>query len=290
MVEKAHARGVQVHAYVNMYPTWRDNTPPSQAATPQHPYWTWSSVHGEVNWRQWHKDTGPMGLRDDYYLWASPGVDEVRDHIVAVVSDIVSRYNVDGVHLDLVRYANSPYSYDPISNAAIESANADRGDWQRDRITGLVSRIYTVIGQVRPGTRLSAAVWFCYYADGCLDEPYRLSSGYATFYQDSLGWLEAGVIDAIAPMLYTAAAFQYNSNWREVMLQFQERNAGRHVYPGISGNLSSFSDIATRIQYARDAGAAGHAIFSYGAVDEHGYWDYFANGPYAQPATHAPLP
>jgi uncharacterized lipoprotein YddW (UPF0748 family) len=52
------------------------------------------------------------------YLWASPGVDGVRDHVVAVISDIVARYPVDGIHLDRVRYANSPYSYDPISNAA----------------------------------------------------------------------------------------------------------------------------------------------------------------------------
>jgi uncharacterized lipoprotein YddW (UPF0748 family) len=286
MIQKAHARGIQVHAYVNMYPTWLDNTPPSQTATPQHPYWRWSSVHGEYNWRQWHKDTGPMSLRDDYYLWASPGVDEVRDHIVAVVSDIVSRYSVDGVHLDLVRYANSPYSYDPISNAAIESVHADRGDWQRDRITGLVSRIYSAIGQIRPGTRLSAAVWFC-YRDGC---GYGLSSGYNHYYQDSLGWLAAGVMDGVAPMLYGWSGFQNLTVWRDVMLQFQNNNAGRHIYPGIDGGFTNFADIASRIQAARDAGAAGHAIFSYGKANDYGYWDDFANGPYAQPAIHTPPP
>jgi uncharacterized lipoprotein YddW (UPF0748 family) len=223
-----------------------------------------------------------MGLSATSYLWASPGVDGVRDHIVAVASDIASRYNVDGVHLDLVRYASSPYSYDPISNAAAGDVKTPaRDQWQRDRVTGLVSRIYSAIKAIRPETRLSAAVWFCYYADGC---GYGLSSGYAHYYQDSLGWLEAGVMDGIAPMLYGWQGFAELSTWRVVMQQFQDRNAGRHVYPGIDGGFNSFSEIASRIQVARDAGAAGHAIFSYGAVNSKGYWDDFAAGPYAQPA------
>jgi hypothetical protein len=102
--------------------------------------------------------------------------------------------------------------------------------------------------------------------------------------------LEAGVIDAIAPMLYGPSAIENLGAWRNVMLQFQERNAGRHVYPGIDGGFASFSDIANRIQAARDAGAAGHAVFAYGAVDSRGYWDDFAAGPYAQPAAVSPLP
>jgi uncharacterized lipoprotein YddW (UPF0748 family) len=107
---------------------------------------------------------------------------------------------------------------------------------------------------------------------------------------DSLGWLSGGVIDAIAPMLYEWSGFDNLDTWRSVMQQFQAANAGRHVYPGISGDFESFSEIANRIQAARDAGAAGHAIFSYRAIDENAYWDDFASGPYAQPAVLSTLP
>jgi uncharacterized lipoprotein YddW (UPF0748 family) len=187
----------------------------------------------------------------------------------------------------LVRYANSPYSYDPISNAAAGSQKTpERDQWQRDRVTDLVGRVYAIVQDVRPSARLSAAVWFCYYADGC---GYGLSSGYAHYYQDSLGWLAAGIIDGIAPMLYEWQGFDNLAIWRDVMRQFQDSNAGRHVYPGISGDFSNFAEIANRIQAARDAGTAGHAIFSYGVVDSRGYWDDFAAGPYAQPAVLAPL-
>jgi uncharacterized lipoprotein YddW (UPF0748 family) len=292
MVEQAHERDVRVQAYVNVYPVWLDDVAPAQGVTPEHPFWTWSHAYTWDDWRQWHITNGPMQLPDPgdpiYYLWASPGADGVRDHILAVVNDIVSRYDVDGIHLDLVRYANSPYSYDPFSNAAAGSVKTpERDQWQRDRVTGLVSSIHSSIRGIRPGTELSAAVWFCYYADGC---GYNLSSGYAHFYQDSLGWLRDGVIDAIAPMLYEWSGFDNLTIWRNVMLQFQTANAGRHVYPGISGDFASFSDIASRIQAVRDAGAAGHAIFSYRGIDENNYWDDFANGPYAQPAVLSPLP
>jgi hypothetical protein len=85
-------------------------------------------------------------------------------------------------------------------------------------------------------------------------------------------------------MLYEWQGFNDLGTWRTVMLQFQVANAGRHVYPGISGDFDNFSAIAARIQAARDAGAAGHAIFSYGAIDTRGYWDDFASGPYAPSA------
>ena len=111
-----------------------------------------------------------------------------------------------------------------------------------------------------------------------------MSSGYADYYQDALGWLSSGVVDAIAPMLYGWAGFEDLEVWRDVMLQFQDANAGRHVYPGISADFDDFGAIAARIQAARAAGTAGHAVFSYGAIEAHGYWDDFVAGPYAQPA------
>lgn len=288
MIDQAHAQGIQVQAYINVYPVWFSTPGPPADTVPEHPFWTWSHAYTWDDWRHWHRTLGVMKLTNGQYLWASPGVDGVRDHIVAVVNNIVERYAVDGVHLDLVRYANSTYSYDPISNAAAGSAETPARDlWQRERVTDLVRRIYTSIGEIRPEVRLSAAVWFCYYADGC---GYGLSSGFADYYQDSLGWLQAGAIDAIAPMLYEWSGFDQLEIWRDVMLQFQNANAGRDVYPGISGGFDDFAEIAKRIQAARDAGTAGHAVFSYRAIDTHGYWDDFANGPYAQPAILAPLP
>jgi hypothetical protein len=69
------------------------------------------------------------------------------------------------------------------------------------------------------------------------------------------------------------------------MADFLADSSDSHVYPGIGADNDDFRAISQRIQAARQAGAPGHAIFSYGALDSRGYWDSLADGPYAQPTT-----
>jgi uncharacterized lipoprotein YddW (UPF0748 family) len=213
-------------------------------------------------------------------------VNQVQDHIVAVVTDVVRRYAVDGVHLDLVRYAGPNYSYDPSSNAeAGTDKTPSRDQWQRDRVTDLVRRVKTQTTSDRPGLWISAAVW-PYYQDRW---GWEVSEGYSDFYQDSKGWLAAEVVDAIVPMLYNGVADEF-AKWQILVKDFLADSHGRHVYPGIGADYDDFRAIAQRIEATRQLGAPGHAIFSYGALNRRGYWNYLATGPYAEPATLPTLP
>jgi uncharacterized lipoprotein YddW (UPF0748 family) len=302
MLNKAHAAGLEVHAYINVYPAWL--CPPDKsygqlwppATSPPHMFdrLTYGPTYAEhpgehglgMAWRQ-HDATGkPMPLTWNKYVWASPGVNQVQDHIVAVVTDVVRRYAVDGVHLDLVRYAGPNYSYDPSSNAeAGTDKTPSRDQWQRDRVTDLVRRVKTQTTSDRPGLWISAAVW-PYYQDRW---GWEVSEGYSDFYQDSKGWLAAEVVDAIVPMLYNGVADEF-AKWQILVKDFLADSHGRHVYPGIGADYDDFSAIAQRIEATRQLGAPGHAIFSYGALNRRGYWNYLATGPYAEPATLPTLP
>ena len=208
-------------------------------------------------------------------------MDQVQDHTLAVIIDLVRRYEVDGIHLDRVRYANRNYSFDPRSNAAAGSEKTpERNQWQRDRITDLVRRIKTEVSAIRPGLWITAAVW-PYYLDKW---GWGLSEGYHDYYQDSKGWLTSGVVDAIAPMLYTGVSDDFE-RWQILMDDFLAYSVGNPVYPGIGADYDDFEAIVQRIEAARQAGAAGHAVFSYGALNKRGYWDKLASGPYAEPAS-----
>ena len=130
----AHAAGLEVHAYVNVYPAWLPPpnaqfgalAPPATTPPQMFDRFTYGpdyAAHpGELGlgytWRQYSAPDAPMPLAWGHYLWASPGVDAVQAHIEAVVRDLVTRYPVDGIHLDLVRYAGRDYSRDPFSEAA----------------------------------------------------------------------------------------------------------------------------------------------------------------------------
>ena len=296
LLEKAHAAGLEVHAYLNAYTAWLPPASPEEgklyppATTPPHMFdrLTYNPGHAEHpgehglgwTWRQYSDGDTPMKLQWGRYLWASPGVDEVQNHIVAVVKDVVTRYAVDGVHLDQVRYAGKAYSFDPPSVAAAGlDKTAERDQWQRDRVTALVRRVYIQTKAIRPDALVSAAVW-PYYVDKWQA---GLSEGLNDYYQDSKGWLAAGIIDAIMPMLYDGRADEFEL-WQTLMTDFLADSAGRQVIPGIGGAYDDFAQIARRIETARAAGAPGHAIFSYESLNRRGYWDALAAGPYAVPA------
>ncbi len=297
ILETAHAAGLEVHAYVNVYPAWQsppnasygDLWPPSTTPPQMFDRFTYSPTHPQHpggyslgwTWRQYDADLMPMPLAWGQYLWASPGVDQVQEHVAAVVRDIVTRYPVDGVHLDLVRYAGREYSHDPSSEAAAGTLIGEaRAQWQRDRVTALVRHITAETRALRPEILVSAAVWPYYRNNLGLNT----SSGYDDYYQDSQGWIETGAVDAIAPMLYGNGNSIPDDleNWRTLTADFLTGGSGGQVYPGIAGYYDDFSAIAQRIALARELEAPGHAIFSYSALDSRDYWDDLAAGPYAR--------
>nr|MBC7244007.1 family 10 glycosylhydrolase [Chloroflexota bacterium] len=295
LITAAHARGIQVHAYFNVYSVWSGTAAPPDDTQPLHPFWVWSRAPGSswAYWRQWDMNHQPM-LLNAHYLWASPGNDWlVENHLVATAVDILTRYDVDGLHLDLVRYAGVNYSCDPRSEerwGAPCFTEDGYADWQRAQITRLIRRIYQEgIVPLDRQALLSAAVWWFpqdLWGMGC-------AGGYDRYYQDSRGWLSEGIVDAEMPMLYGCSAFVGGSvgddNWITVMRDWLSHRASRFVFPGISADMD-WASIEMRINAERREAAAigavpGHAIFSYGIVNSRGYWNAFASGPYKQRAT-----
>lgn len=302
MIERAHGYGMQVHAYFNVYSVWTCDEPPAEHVVPRHLYHRLIDVHGMDAGRpralQWTV-SGSVVCSD--YRLGSPASIFLDDHMMAVASDIVQRYDIDGLHLDRIRYAGSGTSCDPVSRersgvdcfTTPPNGYASYQDWQRAQVNGTVHRFYTTLfgqgqggqgGGVahKPNFMLSAAVW-----------PYY-ESGRDAYYQDSRAWLAGGYIDALMPMLY--GSFDTSPEiWRDYAAGFQAANAGRYVIPGIhgavyGGHAGTFADIERRIQYARALGTAGHAIFAYNYLADNDYFDDLRNGPYAIPADPPPVP
>ncbi len=282
-VDEAHARGLELHAWVNIYPAWLGATPPSPAE-PEPMFLRFNRLHGD-QWVVWDRQQQPMQL-NSHYLWANPGHLAVQDQIAAVGYDIVSRYYVDGLHLDYVRYPGWEYSRDPLTLQAVAQAQAlepglDRKEWQRRQVNHLVSRLFAGIQGIKPGLTLSAAVWPIY-----LDtwEWWDAGDGYDGFCQDSVGWVQEAIADLICPMLYLASITTDDAQYQALVEDFVARAGGEHVVTGIIANYDDFDVIARRIDMARAAGAAGQAIFSHGHVNQRNYWIRFKQGPYATPA------
>jgi uncharacterized lipoprotein YddW (UPF0748 family) len=284
LITRAHHSGLQVHAYINIFPTWLCGVgaPPSNT-TPQHLFWTLSHSTTWSNWRVYSNPQTPQNIATCAdYLWATPALSLTRNHIAAVAADIVQRYDVDGLHLDLIRYPGSTYSFDPYTMQAFSDAlhispTLTITDWrpafQRTQINAIVQQIYSATTAIRPDLLVSAAVWPNY------------SSGYNSYYQDSKGWLADGIIDANLPMLYASDIVNDLPAWTVRAQGFLDDAHGRYVFPGISTNYTDVVQITDRIEAARSLGAQGVALFSYGALNTYDYWDDLAAGPFAITAT-----
>lgn len=297
MVQRAHAQGIQVHAYINVYPVWNGsqcNDPPSPSVTPQHLYWRLLNHHGSTNGKpnglQWYSNGN---LYCGTYQRATPASIFFDDHILSVAEDLVTRYDIDGIHLDHIRYGHRSTSCDPVSIASsgmpCSMNNASYQAWQRAQVNGTVSKFYDLLFGSngiadKDNFWLSAAVWPVY-----IDYwGWGASEGFNDFYQDSKAWIGDGYIDAISPMIYGGTTWDTGSTgqarWHTLTQDFQNSRNGRYIIPGIGTDYADFYDIEARIQSARQIGTAGHALFSYGALASHGYFDDLRNGPYANPA------
>ena len=274
-LDLGHARGLEVHAWLNTFPFWRGTSPPPETQPRhmflQHPEWLVVDEWGD-----------PMDLNSSY-VFASPGSPEVRAHVAAVASDIVTHYAVDGIHLDYIRYPGPEYSHDDASLAAYADSGGalDYGDWQREQVTATAAAVNDAIGAVDPDVLLTAAVW------GIYEDLWSwwTSQGNVDYYQDSLAMVDEGALDVIVPMIYwplTEPSGEY-TDYRTLVEFFASSVPGDALWAGMKADYGDFGEIAAEIDVAREVGAGGVSIFAYSTLVEHDYFDDLAAGPFAGP-------
>jgi uncharacterized lipoprotein YddW (UPF0748 family) len=220
LIAEARARGLRVHAWVNVLSLADHRGAPLLAAlgpgaamVDQHGRSVLDYPGFEVPEpdRRWYRMGTPQ-------LWVDPAAPGVAERIVATFAELVGRYpELDGLHLDYIRYPDTlPFSpgtrfgvglsfgHGEASRARFRAetgleapfgaslANGDRfDDWRRGQVGGLVLRIRDAARASRPGLELSAAVW---------GDPSR---AYLSIFQDWRGWLSDGLLDFAVPMLYS---------------------------------------------------------------------------------------
>ncbi len=201
--------------------------------------------------------------------WLCPSHPENRRLEVESMVEVARRYPVDGLHMDYIRYPDGQCCYcdgcrrrfeadsgRPVGNWPADCATGARkdeyNDWRVRQITLLVADIHREVKRVRPGLKLSAAVW------GGYPDCRRWVA------QDWPAWIRAGYLDFVCPMDYTDDRGQF-ADW---VRQQMKLSGGRiPVYPGIGATASnsglSADGVAGQIDAARGLGAGGFSIFNF---------------------------
>jgi uncharacterized lipoprotein YddW (UPF0748 family) len=255
-VKESHRIGLELHAYLNVFPLWKSGEVYPPATDPPH------AIRTHPGWEV-QDEKGQSVLNEEQpYHFASPGNPEVRFRIAQVAADIDDRYAVDGIHLDYVRYPHKSTSHDPVSTFRAKQAGGDREDWQRDQVLATVAGV-----SARVRVPVSAAVW------GVNENRWGwsgVSQGKHDFYQDSHAFLQRGVLDAIAPMIYWPVTHPGGGrlDFATLIADHVAHAGGRHVYAGISAALS-YEQIVECIATARTQGAQGVVLFDYSQLQPH---------------------
>ena len=273
ILEEAHKNGIQVHAWLNTHYVWGSSSKP---VSPQHivnrrPDWLMRTIDNEITWTVGAQTEGAYTCPSNHY---------VREFLHKVFLDVVKNYNVDGVHLDFVRYPSPDYCYCDgcvqrfaefmdftllpedravISNypsrlAYILAYPTKWDEWRQQQITTLVAGIYKDVKKAKPSVAVSAAV-FPNWEDAANNR-----------FQDWKKWLADKQLDFICPMAYSQKTETVAQQIGEAVTA-----AGTiPVYAGIGSWQTTAESTAEKIDQSRKAGARGVILFSYGGVTDEG--------------------
>lgn len=243
--------GIEVHAWVNLVPAWPvspGGLPPSESK-PRHVYLE------KPDWIACDRLGRPMSLRygenPHKYVFLSPTNPEVRDYLVTIIEDLVSRYRIKGIHFDYVRFPDSTYSYDKASLSEFKGSR-DKGvsfaEWRRRTLSELVGAISYTARLTRPGIKVSATV----VSD--------LDRARDFYLQDAEEWVKSGYVDFIVPLIYTADLADFESK----LTGYLEKVPPDSVIVGIGAYLEGFDErlLSEQMIMARFKGVRGISVFN----------------------------
>ncbi|WP_194923783.1 family 10 glycosylhydrolase [Catenulispora pinisilvae] len=193
-VAEAHKRNLELHAWMNPY---RVSTQPDpNQLVPTHP----ARVHPD-----WCVEYGGE-------LYYNPGVPAVLDFDVQVITDVASRYDIDGIHFDDYFY---PYPVgtadfpDDATYATYGAGFPDKATWRRANVDKLVSTLQRELRAVKPWMKWGISpfgIWRNQATDPLGSATNGLQS-YDALSADTRGWVQKGWLDYVAPQLYWNIGF-----------------------------------------------------------------------------------
>lgn len=274
-VEEGHQAGLQVHAWMNTFFVWHKKRRPysSRHVVNRHPEWL-------VADRQGHTRLTEHGDCEGAFL--DPAVPEVREHTKNVFLDVATRYAVDGIHFDYVRFPCDDYSFAPydlnhfrewllprvtLAQAAYADAKratnrlawyycfpAEWKTWRQNMVTETVQAISEEAHRLRPEIVVSAAVF----------------PNYNVAFQDKgqawRDWLKNGILDAACPMSYNRSTQLAASQIRDAV----RASGGRPIIAGVGAWQVSADSSVAKVRAYREIGAAGVNFFSYDGMTRGG--------------------
>jgi uncharacterized lipoprotein YddW (UPF0748 family) len=267
ILKKTDGTGIKIHAWMNMNLNWSGTASPKDPRHPAvcHTDWFVVSLDGLDHGTAESRQIAPTEAEGRFL---SPAKKEVRKYLSDVVSEVLDNYQVDGIHLDYIRYPGSGYDFgklmvdgyrskwgknifEVVSGDMNQDPNLDMYskwiEYRTEQVDSIVCDIRAIIRAKNPAVELSAAV---------KPEP---DEAFFKFGQNWTGWVNKGLVDFVVPMSY-----YLEKNVFEFILDLSLRRVDKEkVVPGIGIYRLAPDKAMEQVEIAKTRGTAGFCLFSY---------------------------
>jgi uncharacterized lipoprotein YddW (UPF0748 family) len=240
-----------------------------------------------------HRDQwGNIDVNGTKSGYLDPGVPEVQAYTHQVFMDVARNYDVDGLHMDFVRYPGVEWGFSPVAIAQYQLQMKTTSiptpqdetfkSWRRVRVTNFVRELHADLKRLKPNVKLSGAL-ICFGGGPASGSNYDWSgtSAYGTVFQDWRTWLIKGYVDFGVPMNYDSDWSSLEQDWFGQWLNF-EKDSGfaNRILTGVGAFMNYPEDTLAQIRRAlapspRGNHVLGVAIYSYGSTSVYGNADYY---------------
>ncbi|MCL1937134.1 MAG: family 10 glycosylhydrolase [Candidatus Azobacteroides sp.] len=269
-VEECHKRGLECHAWFVTYPLGPE------------------TIRGKENNSPTLQKNRDKMKRHKGEFFLDPGDPQTRTYLISLIEEIVEKYDIDGIHMDYIRYPGADFPDDATFRRY--GVGMNKSDWRRENINRFVYDVYDIVKKKKRWVQVSSSVIGMY---NYLKESGGKHWTAYSMYQDPERWLQQGKHDFIVPMMY------YKDNLFFPFIQdWKARRNGRFVIPGLGifqldENESNWSlaKIKEQIQYSRDNHMGGNALYraQYLLDNKKGILNELMHNYYQHPALLPPL-
>ncbi len=266
-VKEAHKRGMEIHAWFWTFNVGNKNHNPIIGKEEDYPGPV-LSTH-KMEWALAWKDGSLMPPRQHEY-WIDPANPEARAYVKSLITEVITKYPVEGIQLDYIRYPfngkGSEMGYDWVGRQRFEqetALNLDKLDdatrevwqaWKIQQVSSFVKEVSQMVRAQKPHMRISCAVY-------ALPRRWRLSA----IEQEWEAWVANGWVDTLNPMTYVPTAKELS-----IMAGYVRENTFDKalVYPGLSIRQLDTAGMVEQLDSARALGTLGTTMFAAAHLDD----------------------
>lgn len=272
-LEAAHARGLELHAWINPY----------RAAMSETDFNSLADSHPAKTHPDWVK------LYDGKYYF-DPGIPAVRQMVADGVREIVDNYGVDGIHLDDYFYPAAAFPDDDTFAAYNSGGFTNKLDWRRNNNDLLIQELHRIVKQSGKTFGVSPAGIWANQSSHPLGSATAGSQTYSVACADTYKWVKEGWLDYICPQIYwyigyTIADYEVLAYWWADVV----RGTGVKLYIGMADYRTGGEGGWAGIQAMVDSAAlnrkipeiTGEVHFRYGSLRGSGALQEFYRSLYA---------